>query len=57
MIFSVKRPMNYFTSCNLARRFPAAGLKDVGTEAFLAHTNDLLNQHTAFLDLSPMTYT
>jgi ubiquinone/menaquinone biosynthesis C-methylase UbiE len=31
----------YFISCNLARHFRAAGLKDVRTEAFLAHTDNL----------------
>lgn len=30
-----------FVSCNLARHFRTAGLKDVATEAFLAHTNKL----------------
>jgi hypothetical protein len=57
MIFSEKQPINYFTSCKLAHRFHAAGLKNVGTEAFLAHANDPLNQHTAFLDLPAMIYT
>jgi hypothetical protein len=32
---------DYFVSLNLARHFHGAGLKDVRTEAFLAHTDDL----------------
>jgi ubiquinone/menaquinone biosynthesis C-methylase UbiE len=36
-----KAVYDYFISCNLAGHFRAAGLKDVGTEAFLAHTNHL----------------
>jgi ubiquinone/menaquinone biosynthesis C-methylase UbiE len=36
-----KAVYDYFISCNLARHFRAAGLKDVGTEAFLAHTDNL----------------
>jgi ubiquinone/menaquinone biosynthesis C-methylase UbiE len=36
-----KAVYEYFISCNLARHFHAAGLKDVGTEAFLAHTDNL----------------
>jgi len=32
---------DYFLSANLARHFHAAGLKDVRTEALLAHTDDL----------------
>ena len=36
-----KAVYEYFVSCNLARHFHAAGLTDVGTEAFLAHTDNL----------------
>jgi len=36
-----KAVYEYFISCNLVRHFHAANLKDVGTEAFLAHTDDL----------------
>jgi len=36
-----KAVYDYFISCNLARHFHAAGLKDVATEAFLAHTDNL----------------
>jgi ubiquinone/menaquinone biosynthesis C-methylase UbiE len=36
-----KAVYEYFISCNLARHFRGAGLKDVSTEAFLAHTNNL----------------
>lgn len=32
---------DYFVSLNLARHFHSAGLKDIRTQAFLAHTNDL----------------
>jgi ubiquinone/menaquinone biosynthesis C-methylase UbiE len=35
---------DYFVSLNLARHFHSAGLKDIRTEAFLAHT-DNLNAH------------
>jgi len=36
-----KAVYEYFISCNLARHFQTAGLKNVGTEAFLAHTDNL----------------
>jgi ubiquinone/menaquinone biosynthesis C-methylase UbiE len=36
-----KAVYDYFISCNLARQFHVAGLKDVMTEAFLAHTDNL----------------
>jgi ubiquinone/menaquinone biosynthesis C-methylase UbiE len=36
-----KAVYEYFISCNLARHFRAAGLRDVVTEAFLAHTANL----------------
>jgi ubiquinone/menaquinone biosynthesis C-methylase UbiE len=36
-----KAVYDYFISCNLARHFHAAGLNNVGTEAFLAHTDNL----------------
>jgi ubiquinone/menaquinone biosynthesis C-methylase UbiE len=36
-----KAVYEYFISCNLARHFQAAGLNDVRTEAFLAHTDNL----------------
>jgi ubiquinone/menaquinone biosynthesis C-methylase UbiE len=36
-----KAVYEYFISCNLARHFHAAALKDVRTEAFLAHTDNL----------------
>jgi hypothetical protein len=36
-----KAVYDYFISCNLARHFHAAGLKNVRTEAFLAHTDNL----------------
>jgi ubiquinone/menaquinone biosynthesis C-methylase UbiE len=36
-----KAVYEYFVSCNLARHFRAAGLKDIGTEAFMAHTHNL----------------
>jgi len=36
-----KAVYDYVISCNLARHFHAAGLKNVGTEAFLAHTDNL----------------
>jgi ubiquinone/menaquinone biosynthesis C-methylase UbiE len=36
-----KAVYDYFVSCNLARHFRAAGLKDVKTEAILAHTDNL----------------
>jgi ubiquinone/menaquinone biosynthesis C-methylase UbiE len=36
-----KAVYDYFVSCNLARHFHAAGLRDVKTEAFLAHTDNL----------------
>jgi ubiquinone/menaquinone biosynthesis C-methylase UbiE len=36
-----KAVYEYFISCNLARHFRSAGLKDVATEAFLAHTDNL----------------
>ena len=32
---------DYFVSLNLARHFHSAGLKDVQTRAFLAHTDNL----------------
>jgi hypothetical protein len=36
-----KAVYDYYISCNLARHFRAAGLKDVATEAFLAHADNL----------------
>jgi ubiquinone/menaquinone biosynthesis C-methylase UbiE len=36
-----KAVYDYFISCNLARHFHAAGLNNVRTEAFLAHTDSL----------------
>src|SRR5258708_21381713 len=36
-----KAAYEYFVRCNLARHFGAAGLKDLGTKAFLAHTDNL----------------
>jgi ubiquinone/menaquinone biosynthesis C-methylase UbiE len=36
-----KAVYEYYISCNLTRHFHGAGLKDVATEAFLAHTNNL----------------
>ena len=36
-----KAVYDYFISCNLARHFHAAGLKNVRTQAFLAHTDSL----------------
>jgi hypothetical protein len=32
---------DYFVSLNLARHFHSAGLKDIRTQAFLAHTDNL----------------
>lgn len=52
-----KAVYDYFISCNLARHFHAIGLKDVNTEAFLAHT-DNLDAHPAWrafiVDQMPM---
>jgi ubiquinone/menaquinone biosynthesis C-methylase UbiE len=36
-----KAVYDYFISCNLVRHFHASGLKDVRTEALLAHTDNL----------------